>query len=89
MGLDSRSPGSCPGLKAGAKPLSHPGIPKMLYLLKYIFGDDNGLVRYVVKYHHHPFLLLLVTLFYRHWVVRDLHRRYKRVWSKILDCLDA
>ena len=26
-GLDPRSPGSCPGLKAGAKPLSHPGIP--------------------------------------------------------------
>ena len=26
-GLDPRTPGSCPGLKAGAKPLSHPGIP--------------------------------------------------------------
>ena len=23
-GLDPRTPGSCPGLKAGAKPLSHP-----------------------------------------------------------------
>ena len=22
-----QDPGSCPGLKAGAKPLSHPGIP--------------------------------------------------------------
>ena len=27
MGLHPRSPGSCPGPKAGAKPLSHPGIP--------------------------------------------------------------
>ena len=26
-GLDPGSPRSCPGLKAGAKPLSHPGIP--------------------------------------------------------------
>ncbi|XP_077705905.1 zinc finger protein 467 isoform X3 [Canis aureus] len=27
VGLDPRSPGSCPGPKAGAKPLSYPGIP--------------------------------------------------------------
>ena len=27
VGLDPGTPGSCPGLKAGAKPLSHPGIP--------------------------------------------------------------
>ena len=27
VGLDSRTPGSRPGLKAGAKLLSHPGIP--------------------------------------------------------------
>ena len=26
-GLDSGTLGSCPGPKAGAKPLSHPGIP--------------------------------------------------------------
>ena len=26
-GLDPRTPGSGPGPKAGAKPLSHPGIP--------------------------------------------------------------
>ena len=30
-GLDSRIPGSHPGLKAGAKPLSHPGIPLFLF----------------------------------------------------------
>ena len=28
MGLDPGTPGSHPGLKAGAKPLSHPGFPK-------------------------------------------------------------
>ena len=28
VGLDPGTPGSCPGLKAGAKPLSHPGIPR-------------------------------------------------------------
>ena len=27
VGLDLRTPGSRPGPKAGAKPLSHPGIP--------------------------------------------------------------
>ena len=27
VGLNLRTPGSHPGLKAGAKPLSHPGIP--------------------------------------------------------------
>ena len=31
VGLDPRSPGSRPGLKAGAKPLSHPGIPLLFY----------------------------------------------------------
>ena len=33
VGLDPGSPGSCLGLKAGAKPLSHPGIP-CLHLFK-------------------------------------------------------
>ena len=27
VGFDPRTPGSRPGPKAGAKPLSHPGIP--------------------------------------------------------------
>ena len=27
VGLDPGTPGSCPKLKAGAQPLSHPGIP--------------------------------------------------------------
>ena len=30
VGFDPRSPGSCPGPKAGAKPLRHPGIPESL-----------------------------------------------------------
>ena len=29
-GLNPRTPGSCPGPKAGTKPLSHPGIPCLL-----------------------------------------------------------
>ena len=32
VGLDPRTPGSHPGPKAGAKPLSHPGIPCKIYL---------------------------------------------------------
>ena len=30
VGLDPRTLGSCPGLKAGAKPQSHPGIPRFM-----------------------------------------------------------
>ena len=29
--LDPGTPGSCPGPKAGAKPLSHPGIPLIIF----------------------------------------------------------
>ena len=29
VGLDPRTPGSCPGPEAGTKLLSHPGIPKI------------------------------------------------------------
>ena len=32
-GLDPRSPGSGPGLKAGAKLLSHPGTPLIIFLI--------------------------------------------------------
>ena len=34
VGLDPQTPGSCPGLKAGAKPLSHPGVPNTAHLKK-------------------------------------------------------
>ena len=34
VGLDPRFPGSGPGLKAGAKLLSHSGIPFLLTLLR-------------------------------------------------------
>ena len=34
VGLDPRPPGSCPGPKAGAKPLSHPGIPDIFFSIK-------------------------------------------------------
>ena len=32
VGFDPGSPGSCPGPKAGAKPLRHPGIPSKAIL---------------------------------------------------------
>ena len=32
VGFDPGSPGSCPGPKAGAKPLRHPGIPITIIL---------------------------------------------------------
>ena len=41
VGLDPGSPGSGPGLKAGAKPLSHPGIPKV-HFLAWPTVSDNG-----------------------------------------------
>ena len=34
VGLDPGSPGSHPGPKAGAKPLRHPGIPRIKFLKK-------------------------------------------------------
>ena len=37
VGLDPGTPGSCPGPKAGAKPLSHSGIPITLFLKKILF----------------------------------------------------
>ena len=39
-GLDSGTPGSRPGPKAGAKPLSHPGIPHQIdfYTCKVFVG---------------------------------------------------
>ena len=32
VGLDPGTPGSCPGPKAGTKPLNHPGIPSTKHL---------------------------------------------------------
>ena len=31
VGLDPMTPGSCPGLKAAAQLLSHPGVPTSLF----------------------------------------------------------
>ena len=38
VGLDPRSAGSGPGLKAGAKPLSHPGCPYLLNFIGRLLG---------------------------------------------------
>ena len=37
VGFDPGSPGSCPGPKAGAKPLRHPGIPENKFLKFFFF----------------------------------------------------
>ena len=52
-GLDPRSPGSGPGPKAGAKPLSHPGIPQELSLNS---GPTSNLFLYVDFSFNQPFL---------------------------------
>ena len=36
MGLDPRTPGSCPGPKAEAQPLSHPGVPNCVFLFCFV-----------------------------------------------------
>ena len=36
VALDPRTPGPCPGPKAGIKPLSHPGVPKILFIREQI-----------------------------------------------------
>ena len=40
-GLNPGTPGSCPGPKAGAKLLSHPGIP-LIFLFKDVFVLERG-----------------------------------------------
>ena len=34
-GTHPRTPESCPGPKAGAKPLSHPGIPRLIFFMSF------------------------------------------------------
>ena len=49
MGVDPGSPGSCPGPKAGAKPLRHPGIP-VLSILNCIWTLYSDLLIWVFMY---------------------------------------
>ena len=44
VGLDSGSPGSCPGPKAGAEPLSHPGIPDSVPFVGHLGECESYLV---------------------------------------------
>ena len=48
MGLDPGALGSCPGPKAGAKPLSHPGVPHSLILMVVLFFNSNVFNYYVL-----------------------------------------
>ena len=41
-GLDPGTPGLCPGPKAGAKPLSHPGIPLKTFLKDSYFHSQRN-----------------------------------------------
>ena len=45
-GLDSGTPGSHPEPKAGAQPLSHPGIPLRTFLKKDIQNDFELICHY-------------------------------------------
>ena len=40
VGLDPGTPGSRPGLKTGAKPLNHPGLPHVLSLVNVMDPAD-------------------------------------------------
>ena len=43
VGLDPRTTGSCPEAKAGAQPLSHPGVPEVI-ILDSEFGSSTFLI---------------------------------------------
>ena len=36
MGVDPGSPGSCPGPKAGTKPLSYSGAPVLIFFMRFL-----------------------------------------------------
>ena len=44
MGLNPGTPGSCPGLKADAQLLSHPGIPGFVFCFSFKFLLKSQLV---------------------------------------------
>ena len=49
MGLDPRTPGLCPGPKAGTKPLSHPGIPLEDNLISVSCIGGLPVIKYLLK----------------------------------------
>ena len=49
VGLNPRSPGSRPGPKAGAKPLRHPGIPKLCFLKNFPTSTFTNIVCIVMN----------------------------------------
>ena len=69
MGLDPRTPGSYLGRKAGAKPLSYPGIP----LSDIFIGDRRGMLLSL----HLPFRNGLIILVF---LISGLPRRKILVW---------
>ena len=61
VGLDPGSPGSCPGPKAGAKPLRHPGIPRIIFLNKYTQQEKHSTLPRDIKNDFNTFTLKLMT----------------------------
>ena len=58
-GLDPGTPGSCPGLKAGAQPLSHPGVPVIHFKLTCMYGLRYE-VEFVINSFPYEYLVVLV-----------------------------
>ena len=48
MGLDPRTPGSCPEPKADPQPLSHPGLPRLIFL-HFKYDSKKSLVASITK----------------------------------------
>ena len=65
VGFDPGSSGSCPGPKAGAKPLRHPGIPYMLIFKKYLLATDYIRSRNGFRSCPNSYLFLIKISYYR------------------------
>ena len=48
VGIDPGTPGSHPGPKAGAQPLSHPGVPTYILLSFYSWGKQLKKVKWLL-----------------------------------------
>ena len=74
VGLDPASPGSRPGPKADAQPLSHPGVPVPCLLLltpnhcSALLPKDTALAKFSVNCHvAHLIFSVLILLTSSHW----------------------
>ena len=56
MGLDPRTPGSCPGPKAGAKPLTHPGSLIPVFIWSWIHSFSFPFLLYSILFNTPQFM---------------------------------